>query len=130
MRKADREGHSADAVADALFCITSTVWFRRREEEQTLNIEKLIEALLETRKEKKLTEFITTADRGCGNFSMVEGLERRGIGFVSIMLKSLLRCHLFVGVSHFISAQQDLREEIETTALDEADSGETERCFG
>ena len=40
-RKADREGHTANAVADALFRVTLMVRFRRRGEWQSTNVSKL-----------------------------------------------------------------------------------------
>lgn len=44
-RKADEEGHVADAIADALFRITLCLRFRRRGESQSANVEKLINDL-------------------------------------------------------------------------------------
>lgn len=37
-RKTDREGHTADAIADDIFRITLAVRFRRRREERTESV--------------------------------------------------------------------------------------------
>lgn len=48
-RKADREGHAADVVSDALFRLTYAVRFRRRGQSQSDNVEKLLDVLMEGR---------------------------------------------------------------------------------
>lgn len=65
-RKANREGHSADAVADALSRIVLALRFRRRRESQAESVRKLVTALLDGRGEKSLDGCIFTADRGYG----------------------------------------------------------------
>lgn len=42
-RKADREGHSGDAITDALFRVMLEVRFRSRGETKAANVEKLVE---------------------------------------------------------------------------------------
>lgn len=86
-------------------------------------MEKLIGALLEARGELSLTGFFLTADRGYGNFAMVPGLARKGIGFIFIMPAHLLRCHPFVGMSHFIAKRNELEEENEVLCSDEEGMG-------
>lgn len=61
-RKADREGHTADAIADELFRITLMVRFRRRGVSQSSNVSSLLDAVLEGRGEHSLHGFIVTAD--------------------------------------------------------------------
>ena len=48
-RKADREGHCAEAIEDALFRITFFVRFRRKEHTQTENVNQLLNCVLEIR---------------------------------------------------------------------------------
>jgi len=103
-RKADKEVHSLDAIADVLFRTTLMAKFRRRGEAQVPNVEKLLDGLLEAREEQKLTGFLVTADRCYGNFEMVQKLGTRGIGFMFIMPEHLLKCHPFVGQSYLITA--------------------------
>jgi hypothetical protein len=63
-RKADREGHCADAFADALFRITFFVRFRRRGRTQGENVSQLLNYILESRGEQSFHGFTMTADRG------------------------------------------------------------------
>lgn len=46
-RKANKEGHTADMICDALFRVTLGVRFRRRGESQATNLDKLLDSLLE-----------------------------------------------------------------------------------
>lgn len=66
-RKEDREGHCADALADALFRITLMVIFRRRRETQAANVSRLFSTLLEGRGEQSLHGLVITAYRGYGS---------------------------------------------------------------
>lgn len=100
-RKADREGHAADTVADALFRVTLAVRFRRRGQTQTTNVIKLLDILVESRGEQSLHGLVLTADRGYGSMSLMRILMGRGIGSMLIMPQHLLRCHPFVGQSFF-----------------------------
>lgn len=54
-RKADKEGHTADAVADALFRIVLAIRFRRRGEAQTDSVRKLLTTLNNGRGEEALS---------------------------------------------------------------------------
>ena len=70
-RKADREGHTADAIADALFRVTLVIRFRRRGERQTSNIRHIIITLIECRGEQSIHGLVITADRGYGGLSLI-----------------------------------------------------------
>ena len=109
-RKAGKEGHCVDALADALFCVTLMVRFRRRGESQASNVEKLVRTVVDARGEESLSGFVFTADRGYGKMSMIAFLARKGIGFIFIMPEHLLRCHPFVGASQFDPAKMDIDE--------------------
>lgn len=109
-RKADKEGHCVDAIADALFRITFMVRFRRRGESQTENVEKLINSIVDERGESSLSGFVVTADRGYGKISMIPSLATRGVGFVFIMPQHLIRCHPFVARSHFQPDRDDVED--------------------
>lgn len=47
MKKVDREGHSADVVADAVFRFVMGTRFRRRGEKQVKYFKKLLEVVVE-----------------------------------------------------------------------------------
>ena len=95
-RKADREGHTADALCDALFRVTYMVRFRRREETQASCVASMIDALLEGRGERHLSGFTVTVDRGYGKLSTLTSLFIRGINYILIMPDHILKCHPFV----------------------------------
>ena len=79
-RKADREGHTADAIADALFRITSMMRFRRRGVSQSSNVSSLLDAVLEGGGEHSLHGFIVTADRGYGKLEIIQELLAIALG--------------------------------------------------
>lgn len=89
MSKADREGHSADAVADALFRLTLMVRFRRRGEQQAINVQRLIDNLVEGRGEHSLHGLTLTADRVYGNMTLIRNLLCHDIGSILIMPQHL-----------------------------------------
>lgn len=82
--------------------------FRPLGEVHTVNGEKLIVGLFEARGEQSLSGFVITADRGYVKLSMVPNLSQKGIEFDLIMPEHLLRCHPFVGKSHFTAERHDL----------------------
>ena len=98
-RKADGEGHLADAVADSFFRVTLMVRFRRRGESQFTNVRNLIADLLDSRGEQSMHGCIFTADRGYGKMSLLRELKMNGIGSLLVMPEHLLYCHPFVGLS-------------------------------
>lgn len=107
-RKADREGHSADAVADALFRIVLALRFRRRAEPQHVSVRKLIDSLMDGRGEKSITGCIVTADRGYGNERFMKILMEQGLGSIFVMPDHILGCHPFVGKSFLNPLRGDL----------------------
>lgn len=98
-RKADREVHSAGAIADALFRIFIAFRFRRRGETVVVSVQKLVSALAEGRGDQALGGFIIIADRGYGKESILKCLIDSGIGSMLIMPENILRSHPFVGKS-------------------------------
>ena len=100
--KADREGHTADAIADALFRVTLMVRFRRRGEKQSDNVKQLIRNLLEGHGEHSIHGLVFTADRGYGSMALLKLLLSYNIGSIFIMPEHLLRCHPFVGKSFLL----------------------------
>jgi hypothetical protein len=98
-RKADREGHCADALADALFRITLFVRFRRRGNSQANNVRNLLNCVLESRGEQSFHGFTITADRGYAKMSLVKELLKFDLGIVLVMPEHLIACHPFVGKS-------------------------------
>lgn len=65
-RKAEKGGHSADAVADALFGVELGIRLKRRGESQTESVAKLLANILHEKEEEALKSCIITADRGYG----------------------------------------------------------------
>ncbi|PXF45600.1 hypothetical protein BWQ96_04605 [Gracilariopsis chorda] len=110
-RKADREGHSADALADALFRIVLAIRFRRRGEAQTESVRKMLVTLMDGRREEAVNGCIVTADRGYGKGAFMEILAEFGMGSVFVMPNHLLRVHPFVGLSFLNPSREDIVEE-------------------
>jgi YqaJ-like viral recombinase domain len=106
-RKADREGHCADALADALFRITFFVRFRRRGRTQSDNVNQLLSSILESRGEQSFHGFTITADRGYAKMSLVKQLLKYDLGVVLIMPEHLVACHPFVGKSYLRVGRDD-----------------------
>jgi len=110
-RKGDWEGHSADAVADALFRIVLALQFRRRWKTQLDSVRKMLMTLTESCGEDASNECIVTADRGYGKASYMEFLTEFGFSSVFFMPDHLLRVHPFVGLSYLDPIRKDLEEE-------------------
>ena len=102
IRKADREGYTADAIADTLFRVTLIVRFRRRGEKQSHNVKHLIRNLLEGHGEHSVHGLVCTADRGYGSTALLRSLLSDNIGSIIIIPEHLLRCHPFVGKSFLL----------------------------
>ena len=109
-RKADKEGHTVDAIADALFRITLAIRFRRRGETQASNVKRLVESLLEGRGEQSVHGLVVTGDRGYGKISLIRELMKHGIGSIMVMPEHLTQCHPFVGRSFYCYTRQDEEE--------------------
>lgn len=121
-RKADKEGHVADAVADAFFRISLAVRFRRRGESQAENVDKVLQTLLGGRGEQSVLGFVVTADRGYGNLSLLKNLLKQGIGAVMVMPEHLLKCHPFVAESFFNVTRNEGSDEDSSGSSESSDS--------
>lgn len=66
-RGAHRNGHTADALCDALFRVKLMVRFRKREEMQASSVAFIVDALLEDRGERHLRGVTVTPHRGYGS---------------------------------------------------------------
>ena len=110
-RKVDREGHTADVIADELFKITLGIRFRRRGEGQHENVQKLLTHMLEGRTGQSLCGFTITADCGYGSLKLIEELNKQGVSAIFVMPGHVLRCHPFVGLSYLSSGTADDCEE-------------------
>jgi len=109
-RKADREGHSADLVADALFRIVFAQRYRRRGEPQVDSVRKLLTGLFDGRGEESLSSCIVTADRGYGKEAFMKLLSEFGVGSVFVMSDQLLRAHPFLAASYLNPSRADEEE--------------------
>lgn len=112
-RKADKEGHSEDAIADALFRVVLGLRFRRREELHTESVRKLLITVLDERGEEALNGCIIAADRGYGKDSFLEILSGHGLSSIFVMPEHLIRCHPFVAQSLLDVSRNNLEEEFE-----------------
>lgn len=126
VRKADKEGHTAHAIADAIFSVTLMVHFSRRGEGQVENVRHLIDAVLEERGESSFHGFKLTADRGYGKISLVQELLFKGISAIFVSPEHLIRCHPFVGRSFLSIARLD-DEESESEADNNLNTEEGDR---
>ena len=120
-RKADREGHSADAVADALFKIVFAIRFRRQGESQILSVRKLLSVLMDGRGEEVMGGCIVTADIGYGEEVFMNLQSEFGVGSVFVMPDHLLRVHLFVAASCLDPRRCDSDEDDEAAQVVSAD---------
>ena len=98
-RKADKEGHCAIAVADALYRSTVGVRFMRRGESQDTCVDKVIRYVFEEQGQVNINGVIMAADRGFGKTAAIRKLASLGINIIFIFPEHLLRCHPFVGES-------------------------------
>ena len=96
-RKADKEGHCADALADPFSRLTLFVRFRRRGQSQTSIVDELLSIVLKDQGTQSLRGVIVTADRGYGRLSLLRSLLAHEIGSLFVMPEHLLHCHPFVG---------------------------------
>lgn len=116
-RKADREGHSADAVADALSRVVMALRFRRRGESQVESVGKLLSTLLDGKGQEALNSCVVTADRGYGKESFLNLFTSFGLAAVFVMPDHILRCHPFVASSLLDPLRDDY--EVDDADLDE-----------
>lgn len=122
-RKADKEGHMADVIADSLFRVVLATRFRRRQESQERNVTKLIEVLLDGMRQKSLSGFVLTGDRGYGKLSLVQELRKLGVGTIFIMPSHLLRCHPFAASSLYDPFRDDEEETPDASGDELANEG-------
>lgn len=123
-RKADKEGHVADVLADALFRIVMGLRFRRRGEKQEVAIRRLMENVTDGRGEAALVGLTLTADRGYGKEAIVGILAELGISSMFILPEHLLRCHPFIGQS-FLRSHRD--DEVDEYSASEDSESEREK---
>lgn len=107
-RKADREGHSADAVADALTRIVLALRFRRRGEALTDALRQLLTIFFEGRGEQARSGFLITADRGYGKTTVLDLLSSFGVAALFVMPDHILRAHPFVAESYLNPCRGDI----------------------
>ena len=100
MRKADREGHSSDVLADSLSRAVLGVRFRRREESQFMSAKKLFNTVLEGIGKEALSLMQVTADRGFGKEMFTNIVREWGMSFIFIMPEHLPHVHPFVASSY------------------------------
>ncbi|PXF42597.1 hypothetical protein BWQ96_07692 [Gracilariopsis chorda] len=105
-RKGDKEGHSADTVADALFRVLLTLRFWRQGEKNTDSVNNMLGSLLDGRSEEALNACHVTADRGYGKWSFQEIIPRHGLSCVMFMAEHLIECHPSVAKSFLLPCKE------------------------
>lgn len=98
-RKADKEGHTADVVCDALFRTALGIRFRRRGISQAENVSSLMRHVINDESSLSIRGTSVTADRGYSNISCVSELCSMGFGVVMIFPSHLKECHPFASAS-------------------------------
>ena len=92
-RKADVEGHSMTAVADASFCVFFHARFARRGERKTNAAGKLLSDLLENCDEQCLEGIFLTYDRGKLSEEMAMSLLQTEVACICIMKENSVLFH-------------------------------------
>lgn len=110
-RKDDKEGHPADVLVDAFFCRTIAIRFRRCQQPQNVNVQRLLQDLLEGYGQTSLAVFIITGDRGYRKISFAEELRNLRVGSIFIAPSHLIRCHPFAPASFYDPFRDDNEEE-------------------
>lgn len=100
-RKEDREGHPADAIADAFFRVVLGVRFRRIGEPHLDSVAKLMNTILDDKGEEALNGCVFNADRGYQKESILQILSVQGLSSILVMIEHLVRCQPFAEESYF-----------------------------
>lgn len=101
MARRKKEGHSLDAVADALPRIVFGLWFRRRTERQVEAMKTLVNVLLQGKGEEALNSCVVTADRGYSKESFLDLMVSFGLSTAFVLSDHIIRAHPLV--SHPLS---------------------------
>ena len=99
-RKADKEGHCANALCDALFLVCLALRFRSRGETNVSNYIKLVDVLSSSTRGVPLAGVLLVADRGFANWQAICRFAERGVSGLLVMPEHLLACHPFVGENY------------------------------
>lgn len=112
-RKADKEGHSADALADALSRVLLAMRFWRRGEHQVDSVRNMLTGLFDGMVQGALNSCIITADQGYGKDSFLSLLSSFGLVSMFIIPYHIIGAHPFVASSYFNPRRGDEEEEFE-----------------
>ena len=112
-RKAHKERHFADSLADPFSRLTLFVRFRRRGKSQTSSVDELLSMVLKDQGTQSHHGVIVTAYRGYGKLSLLRSLLAHEIGSLFVMPEHLLHCHPFVGRSFLQLGRFDQEEDEE-----------------
>ena len=123
-RKADKEGHWADALADPFSRLRLYVSFRRRGQSQTSFVHELVSVVLKGKGSQSNLEIIVTTFWGYGNFMLPRSFPAKDISSLFVMPEHLLRCHPFVGKSFLQVGRLDDEEEEEEEGMEKEISGQ------
>lgn len=117
--RADYRGQSADALADALFCIVGAIQFWRNGDAHTESLRIMLMTLISGNGEEAVKDCIVTAKRVYEKGKFMEIPSTVGLRLFFVMLDNLLRVHPFARLS-FLSLS---REENFEEAIDDKSGG-------
>lgn len=89
-RRADCAGHSADALADALFCIVAAIQFWRSGDAQKESLRKMLMTLISRNGEEAVKDFIVLTDPVYEKGTFMEILSTVELRLFFVMLDNLL----------------------------------------
>lgn len=125
MRKADKEGHSTDTIADCCFQLVLDVRFRRRGENQDDAAIAALKRVFETRGEVSLNSVILTAYHGYGRPSLMSEVRKLGLSSIFVMPNHMIRCHPYVAKSALNPARNDEQEQHGNGSTDDGNGAES-----
>lgn len=98
-RKADREGHCVDALADPFSSITLLVRFMRRGQSQAHSVDEILRKALRKISSQSNKGLVVTEDRGYAKLALLRSLMGHGVRYFCVIPENIAQCHSFVGKS-------------------------------
>eukprot|EP00737_Agarophyton_chilense_P003620 gb/GEZJ01004291.1/.p1 GENE.gb/GEZJ01004291.1/~~gb/GEZJ01004291.1/.p1 ORF type:complete len:189 (-),score=19.47 gb/GEZJ01004291.1/:1642-2208(-) len=122
-QRADREGPSADGLADALFRVVMALKFERRAEKHVESFRKLLQIFFNGRGEGAMSSLILSADRGYGKELFMSLFVEARVESVFVMSDHLLKVYLFVALSYLNPGKMDEDVKMSESSIGKAQNG-------